>query len=126
MAFDNTQPRVKLVIAIGVVSVVIFLVTALAVQSYYLRLREEEYQAKVATIPPEQLAALRQKEAAKQPAIDAAVQKLAAGGRMVGGALLAPQPSKDTSALYGWGERVRAVPGDALSAEVPAAADGGR
>lgn len=104
MATDQSPPRLRLIIAIAVGTVVTLVSLKFVFTSYFTDIMEEAAASKL--VSPDEVMALHASEAAKlnnSPAvpIDQAMQQLAAQGRM-GSTLITPQPSDDVAPLTGW------------------------
>jgi hypothetical protein len=104
MATDQSPPRLGLIIAIGLGTVVTLVSLKFVFISYFTTVMEEAQSSKL--VAPDEVNALHASEAAKLtngPAvpIDQAMTQLSAQGRL-GSTLITPQPSDDVAALTGW------------------------
>lgn len=127
MATDKTEPKVKLIAGVAVLSIVFLVGVRFGLVSYFHMETDQEKYTKFGSMPHEERDKLR--EAEKQALangplpIDKAMQQLANQGR----GDMQPKPSKDMAALEGWRLMPRAVDSAAPppAHETPAATDGG-
>ena len=126
MAGDNSSPKVRMLLTIGIVSVCILVAVKFGLESYYLE-TTEAYQrtllpntTEIETVRKSELQRL---EKGTMP-VDVAMQTLATKGRENASPAIDPQPSDDPSPLIGWAQIKRPGPVPEL-APVPTAADAG-
>lgn len=119
MSTDNSQPRIKLIFTVIVISVTTLVGLKFVFDSYFIHETEAAQHEKLVT--PEQVAKQHEIEAAAFAGavmpIDQAMASLAKDRP----AAIAPQPSEDTGALSGWARAPRPIP-QRLSADAPAPA----
>ncbi|HEX7667431.1 MAG TPA: hypothetical protein VF407_23025 [Polyangiaceae bacterium] len=104
MATDQSPPRIKLIVSVGIGTVVTLILLKPIFDSYYFDTMESIAQAKM--VAPEEVVALHAEEAKKlttSPAIpiDQAMADLAQKGRL-SAAGITPTQSNDTGAVTGW------------------------
>lgn len=109
MATDNSPPRLKLIITIGVITVVTLVGLNFILSSYYAYMSDVARHEKLA--PPTGLEEHRRTEeaelaSAKMP-IAKAAEELAKGRRE---GLIAPQQSDDVGAMTGWSKLPKQAP----------------
>lgn len=109
MAVDNTPPKLKLIVTIGIIVVVTLIGLNFVFQSYMGYMTDMAYREKLA--PTKDKEALRAAEQAafakaKMP-VDEAMKQVAAGTRA---AEIAPQQSDDTGAMTGWMKLPKPLP----------------
>lgn len=106
MATDKSEPRIGLIVGIGLLSIVTLVGLRVLLQSYFITVTEDEQRAKVFGQPARQVQHLREAEqqqlAGGPMPIDRAVRALGEGARPAG---ISPQPSTDWGALQGWTQR---------------------
>jgi hypothetical protein len=106
MATDNSEPRIGMIVGIGLLSIVTLLGLRMLFQSYFIMVTEEEQQAKIFGKPAVELQRLRDEERQRltsgSVSIDQAVRAFSSGSRPAG---LSPMPSTDWAALQGWSQR---------------------
>lgn len=111
MATDQSPPRVGLIAALAVVTVVSLVGLKFALDSYFTFMAEEAAHEKLAA--PEQLTKLRAQEdknlTSSATPISAAIAQLSQGGRPETGgpSLIEPKASDDTGAMTGWSQMPR-------------------
>lgn len=125
MATDNSPPRLKLIVTIGVITVVTLVGLRFVMDSYFSFMSDVAHREKIAPTTElenhhkEEQAALA---AAKVP-VGEAMSQLAKGNR---GGLIAPQQSDDLGPMTGWSKLPKAAPeAHAGQGGEPAAADAG-
>ncbi len=112
MASDKSDPRVGLILQVGVLAIVTLMGTRAFLQAYFDRMERAELTRKVG--PNEPLRDLRAEE--KQALgggpvpIESAMQMLAAKGRMNASPDIMPSASKDKAPLEGWTKLPGRVP----------------
>lgn len=113
MAIDNTPPKLKLIITIGVIVVVTLVGLNFVFTSYMAYMSDMAYREKLdrASKAPSDLQAQHDAEKnafakAKMP-LDQAMKQVAAGSRDPS---ITPQASEDTGALTGWTKLPRPLP----------------
>jgi hypothetical protein len=103
MAIDKSEPRIGLIVGIGLLSVSGLLGLRTGLQAYFLRITEREQQIKVFGQPPLQLRRLREAEQRQMSGgpipIEQAIAQIASGVRP---AAVVPAPSTDWAPLQGW------------------------
>ncbi|MCL2724903.1 MAG: hypothetical protein FWD69_10760 [Polyangiaceae bacterium] len=123
MATDNSPPRLKLLVTIGVITVVTLVALNLVLRGYYAHMSDEARHAKMA--PTTGLDDHRKSEmailAGSKVPMDQAMAQLARGQR---DNLIAPQQSDDLGPMTGWSKAPKAPP-EAPGADAGAAKDGG-
>jgi hypothetical protein len=152
MASDDTTPKVRMLLTIGVVAVSLLLGVKFVLDSYYLD-QTEGYEHSLlpktellTQTRTEQHAALDKGESGNIP-VSVAMQTLASKGRDNASAVITPEPSEDVDPLKGWAKLPRQLhlppqvttttapfpppatdagaPTNALDAGAPALRDGG-
>jgi hypothetical protein len=131
MAGEQSSPKVRMLLTIGIVAVCLLVAVKFALESYYLDVTEN-YER---TLLPKttQIDSIRAEERAnldKGPIpVSVAMQTLATKGRDNASAAIDPQPSDDPSPLIGWAQIPHAGPMPTLApiptTPEPAAADAG-
>ncbi|MEO8797132.1 MAG: hypothetical protein ABI551_04540 [Polyangiaceae bacterium] len=126
MATDQSPPRIKIILAVGIATVATLVLLKPVLDSYYSETMEEVRKEKL--VAPEELDALHAEEARKlttAPAIpiDQAMAELAQKGRL-SMAVVTPTQSSDTGALIGWQHLHDGEPSSPTTA-APLSADGG-
>lgn len=114
MASDDSRPKVRMLLTIGVVSVSLLIGTKFILDSYYLDMTETFERGLLPKT--EQLDQLRANEHAAiekgehgNIPVSVAMQNLAQKGRDNAGDLISPKPSDDVDALKGWAKLKREV-----------------
>jgi hypothetical protein len=137
MATDKSEPRVGLIINVGLVSVVTVLAVRFALGTYFDHVAQAEELRKVSQAKPEALMELRTDEHARLMTgpvpIEQAMEDLAKKGRMGASPDIVPTASHDVAPLQGWMKMPSTVPAPMMAAEAasaapaaaPIAADGG-
>lgn len=126
MATDKSEPRVGLIIRIGILSIVILMVVRVALGAYFDEITQSEEHRKIVEARPEALLSLRsdeQKRLTEGPVpIVQAMHQLAAKGRGAASPDIAPIESKDLAPLQGWSRMPAAVPLPMVTGAASAAA----
>ena len=104
MASDDSKPKIRMLLTIGIVSVMLLTGIKFVLDSYYLDMTEGY--ARSMLPKTEQLDQTRKEQTSalekSDVPIGAAMQTLAQKGRDNAGADITPQPSDDIDALKGW------------------------
>jgi hypothetical protein len=112
MTSDKSDPRVGLILQVGILAIVSLLATRAVLQAYFDRIERAEVTRKLGTYPV--LADMRaeaKKELTGGPMpIDQAMQTLASKGRMNASPDIVPSASKDVAPLQGWSKMPSYVP----------------
>ncbi len=114
MASDDTRPKVRMLLTIGVVSVSLLLGIKFVLDSYYLDMTEtyeHELLPKTELLNQtriEQHAMLDKGENGNIP-VNVAMQTLGAKGRDNASPIITPEPSEDIDPLKGWAQLPRQV-----------------
>jgi hypothetical protein len=120
MASDKSDPRVGLILQVGVLAIVTLLATRAVLQAYFDRMERAEVARKLGTA--DSLVSLRADEKQRLSAgavpIDKAMQMLVAKGRMNASPDIVPSASKDVAPLQGWSKLPGQVP-PAMTAPPP-------
>jgi hypothetical protein len=120
MTSDKSDPRVGLIVQVGVLAIVTLIVTHMTLSAYFDRVNRAEVQRKVGV--PEALMSLRADEKERLNAgampIDQAMQTLSTKGRMAASPDIMPSASKDLAPLQGWTKLPGQVPA-AMNAPPP-------
>jgi len=120
MATDNSPPRLKLIVTVGVITVVTLVALNFVLGGYYSHMTDEAQRAKLA--PTTGLDEYHKSQglilAGSKIPIDKAMAQLAKGER---DALIAPQQSDDLGPMTGWTK----LPKKAPMVPMPGAADAG-
>lgn len=128
MATDQSPPRIKIILAVGLGTVMTLVLLKPILDSYYSDTLDDVRRAKL--VSPVELEALHAEEARKlttSPAIpiDQAMADLAQKGRL-SMAVVTPAQSNDTGALVGWQHLHDGEPASSTTATTAAvSADGG-
>ena len=114
MATESSDPRIGLIIRVGVVAVGTLIAVHAGVTAYFdHELREQTYE-KIGSIKPEALLSLRAEErqrlASGAMPIDKSMEMLAAKGRLGAGPAIMPSASKDVAPMQGWTQMPGVVP----------------
>jgi hypothetical protein len=124
MATDKSEPRIGLIVKVGVLSVVTLGVLRVALDTYFDHEARAEQQRKIGEAKPDGLLNLRADEKARLGSgpmpIDKAMEQLAVRGRLGLGSEVTPKMSHDMAPLQGWVKMPAEVPPTMM-----AAADGG-
>ena len=103
MASDKSDPRVGLILQVGVLAIVTLAITHVVLSAYFDRMERGEVQRKVGS--PEALMSLRADEKQRlntgATPIDKAMQMLVTKGRMNASPDIMPSASKDLAPLQG-------------------------
>jgi len=114
MASDDSRPKVRMLLTIGVVAVSLLIGTKFILDSYYLDMTESFERGllpkteQLDQIRADQRAAIDKGEHGNIP-VSVAMQNLAQKGRDNAGDLISPKPSDDVDALKGWAKLKREV-----------------
>ncbi|MCL2447545.1 MAG: hypothetical protein FWD17_01220 [Polyangiaceae bacterium] len=124
MATDKSEPRVGLIIKVGVIAVCTVGAVRIALASYFDQVTQTEQARKIAAAKPEALMNLRTDEhtrltSGRKP-IGQAMEELAKKGRMGASPAIVPTVSHDVAPLQGWTKLPGTVPPSMTSPE-PAA-----
>ncbi len=126
MATDKSEPRVGLIVKIGVLSIATLVAVHAGLVAYYDDIAHAEEHRKIGEIKPEALINLHEDEARRLTSgplpIDKAMQQLAARGRMASPDI-APSASKDVAPLQGWSKMPGEVPPAMTAEPAPGPAD---
>lgn len=109
MAIDNTPPRLKLIVTIGVITVITLVAINFAFDSYYATMSDIAYREKTAPTKDREdqhKAELASLSAGTMP-VDKAMAQLASGGRPDS---ISPQASDDLGAVTGWSKLPHPAP----------------
>ncbi len=114
MATDKSEPRVGLILKIGLAAVVTLIGFRAALSTYFDFAVQAEELRKFGEIRPASLLSLRAQDKERLNAgampIDKAMEQMARQGRKSAGPDFAPIASKDMSALHGWVKMPAEVP----------------
>ncbi|AKU97703.1 hypothetical protein AKJ09_04367 [Labilithrix luteola] len=124
MATDNSPPRIKLIVTIGVITIVTLAGLNLVLNSYYAMMSDEAQTAKRSApvaLEEHQKAEQAALTGAKMP-IDQAMAQLAKGNRE---GLVTPQQSDDLGPMTGWSKLPKHAPEPIVGAAGPEAGDAG-
>src|SRR5690242_19050610 len=106
MATEKAEPRVGLIVSIGIVAVLIFGAVRTSLVTYFDHMRSEETYRKIGSVKPTPLIDLRADEKQRLSSgpmpIDQAMKSLVAKGRTGASPDIMPSASKDTGPLQGW------------------------
>lgn len=119
MSTDNSQPRIKLIFTVIVISVTTLVGLKFVFDSYFIHETEAAHHEKLVT--PEQVAKQHEVEAAAFAGAVMPIEQAMAAVAKDRPAAIAPQPSDDTGALSGWARAPHPIP-QRLSADAPAPA----
>jgi hypothetical protein len=121
MATDATDPRVGLIVRIGILCIGTLIVAHLGITAYFDGLAKAETYRKIGSIKPEALTAARADEQQRLSSgpmpIDKSMQMMVAKGRMGLSPDLAPSASRDTAPLQGWMQMPSDVPPTMMAPE---------
>src|SRR6185295_3876373 len=107
MASDDSRPKVRMLLTIGIVSVALLVGVKFVLDSYYLDMTEAYEHGMLPNteqldqIRADQRAVIDKGENGNLP-VSVAMQGLAQKGRDNAGDLISPKPSDDIDALKGW------------------------
>ena len=109
MATDNTPPRLKLIVTIGVITVITLVGINFATQSYYAMMTDQAQREKLAPTRDRDERAKAEAAALTNGAmpISQAMAQVAKGTRPE---LIAPQQSDDVGAVTGWSKLPKPAP----------------
>jgi hypothetical protein len=133
MATDKSEPRVGLILKVGVLSIALLIGVHAFLVSYFDEVARAEEHRKMGDVKPEALLSARADAKARLNSgampIDKAMQQLAQRGRMEASPMLTPSASKDVAPLAGWSKMPSVVPPSMTASEPapnePPSADGG-
>jgi len=114
MASDDSRPKVRMLLTIGVVAVSLLVGTKFILDSYYVDMVENYEHGmlpkteQLDQIRADQRAAIDKGDKGNIP-VSVAMQGLAQKGRDNAGDLISPKPSDDIDALKGWSKMKREV-----------------
>lgn len=114
MATDKTEPKVGLIVKIGVLAIVSVVGVRIGLVSYFRASLAEERQRKYEMQQPDILQKVRDDEAKAMGNVEASMKAMAGGQRAAG---IEPKQSNDMAPMEGWRLMPRPVP--AAPAEVP-------
>jgi hypothetical protein len=124
MATDKSEPRIGLIVKVGILSIVTLGVLRVAFDTYFDHVARAEQQRKIGEAKPDGLLNLRADEKQRLSSgptpIDKAMEDLAVRGRLGLGPEVMPKPSHDMAPLQGWVKMPAEVPSAMM-----AATDGG-
>jgi len=117
MATDKSEPRIGLIVRIGIFAAVLLMAVRVALAAYFDEITQAEEHRKIVEAKPEALLSLRSDEQkrlteGRLPIIQA-MHELAAKGRSPD---IAPIESRDLSPLQGWSRMPAAVPAPMIAA----------
>jgi hypothetical protein len=122
MATDKSEPRIGLIVSIGVIAIVTLGAVRTVLVSYFDHVALAEEYRKVGSLKPEALVNMRADEKQRLQSgampIDKAMQMLSTKGRMGASPDIMPSASKDTAPLQGWSKMPSEVP-PAMTASAP-------
>src|ERR1700722_14895189 len=114
MATDTTDPRVGLIVRVGILSIGTLILTHAGLVSYFDRMARAETYRKIGSGKPEARLSMRADERQRLSSgampIEKSMQTMAAKGRMGMSPDLAPSASKDVAPLQGWIQMPSEVP----------------
>jgi hypothetical protein len=114
MATEKAEPRVGLIVSIGIIAILIFGGVRTGLVAYFDEMRAEETYRKVGAVKPEALINMRADEKQRLSSgpmpIDQAMKSLVAKGRTGASPDIMPSASKDTAPLQGWTKMPQAIP----------------
>ena len=135
MAHESSNPKVRVMFLVAIVSAISLGVFDQIFRSYYNSMMEEEEAEKVLTVAPKQLIALRAAEQQRLTSaalpLDRAMKELATRGREdptlkdLSKADISPEASNDMGAVVGWGLLGNKAPATAPVNDHAANADAG-
>jgi hypothetical protein len=124
MATESSDPRVGLIVQVGLLSIGTLIVIHMGMTSYFDHMARAEIYKKVGSEKPDALLSLRADEKLRLSSgampIDRSMQMLVAKGRMGASPDLAPSASKDVAPLQGWTRMPSEVPPTMETAPAPA------
>lgn len=124
MATESSDPRIGLIVRVGILSVVTLIGTHAGLVAYFDRMARAEEYKKIGALPADALTSLRADEASRLSSgpmpVDKSMQTLAAKGRMGASPDIMPSASKDVAPLQGWMQMPADVPGP-MTAPAPSA-----
>jgi len=114
MATESSDPRIGLIVQIGLLSIGTLIALHMGMTSYFDHMARSEIYRKVGSEKPDALMSLRADEKQRLSSgsmpIDRSMQMLVAKGRMGASPDLAPSASKDVAPLQGWTRMPSEVP----------------
>ncbi|HVJ88957.1 MAG TPA: hypothetical protein VM580_04075, partial [Labilithrix sp.] len=124
MATDNTPPRLKLIVTIGVITVITLIGIDFATKSYFAMMSDQAQREKLAPTRDRDERAKAEATALTNGAmpINQAMAQLAKGTRPE---LIAPQQSEDVGAMTGWTKLPKPAPVPHPRIEVQVESDAG-
>jgi hypothetical protein len=128
MATDKSEPRVGVILKVGLISIVTLVVSHTLLAAYFDDMARAEEHRKFGDVKPEALMSVRADETARLSSgpvpIDKAMHEIAARGRVAASPDIAPSASKDLAPLQGWTQMPFVVPPAMTAApEAPAAGE---
>jgi hypothetical protein len=125
MATDKSEPRVGLIVRVGVISLVTLAAVRVALVSYFDQVDTAESSRKIRSAKPEALMELRTDEHARLMTVRMPIQsamEAVAKNRMAASPEIVPSASRDLSPLQGWAQMPASVPPSmTLAAQAPSA-----
>jgi len=118
MAIDNTPPRLKLIVTIGIITVVTLVGIDFVFKSYYATMTDQAQREKIAPVKDREDQHKAEALALSQAAmpVDKAMAQLASGRPDA----ITPQPSDDLGAVTGWSKLPHPTPVPAAHDATPA------
>jgi len=117
MATDKSEPRIGLIVRVGIFAAVLLMVVRGALAAYFDEITQAEEHRKIVEAKPEALLSLRSDEQKRltegRLPIVQAMHELAAKGRSPD---IAPVESRDLSPLQGWSRMPAPVPAPMMAA----------
>jgi|SRR5579859_2440249 len=114
MATEKAEPRVGLIVSIGIIAILIFGGVRTGLVAYFDEMRAEETHRKVAMVKPTALINMRADEKQRLSSgpmpIDQAMKSLVTKGRTGASPDIMPSASKDVGPLQGWSKMPQDVP----------------
>jgi hypothetical protein len=127
MATESSDPRVGLIVRIGILSIGTLFAVHAGLTAYFDRMVRDETYRKVGSVAPDALMSLRADEQQRLTTgsmpIDKSMQTLAAKGRMGAGPAITPTESKDIAPLQGWTQMPGSVPPGMMASAAPATSE---
>jgi hypothetical protein len=125
MATDTTDPRIGLIVRIGILAIATLIGTRAGLVAYFDRMTKDEQYKKIGSLPTDALNSLRTDEKERlssgSMSVDRSMQILAAKGRMGAGPDIMPSASKDIAPLQGWTQMPASVPAPMMAQDPNAA-----
>jgi hypothetical protein len=114
MATDKSEPRVGVILKVGLISVVTLVVSHSLLSAYFDDMARAEEHRKFGEVKPEALISVRADESARLSSgpepIERAMHEIAARGRVAASPDIVPTASKDLAPLQGWTQMPIVVP----------------